>query len=409
MADIEKEFISVILVNADLTMALDAKVTEDWFQDPDHARVWKVVLDHYRKYAEVPSVSVIWQSYPNWRPTRVEKKVDWYVEAMQDSHLQYQMIEAIANAQDSLSDRKPRAAMTDLMQALGQLAPTMNRMADVVVNDTWEDRIDLYLDNKRYKGRLRGLPTGFPSLDRATMGLQDGQFNVLAGLPKVGKSTVLLAMSKAVHDYHKRPLVVSFEMGNEEQATRYDAMAAHVNYRDLLAGDMTKDQEKALVAAGIARQKLPPFLLSADIASTTTVSGIAAKIDQYRPHAVFVDGLYLMDDEMGEAKGSPSGIRNVTQGLKRLAQQKQVSITGTTQVNANKVTKASGVVSTSLFGSQTYAQDCDNMFAVEATDDYEVQKIKRLLGRNGPNIEVLILWDWSTGTFEELDMTGDTD
>ena len=110
MADIEREFISVILLEGDLTQALDAKITPEWFNDPDHARVWTLIQEHYRKYSEVPSASMVRQTYPNWKPIRVEQKVDWYVDAMVDSNLQYQLTLAIAEAQDALKPAVVRSA-----------------------------------------------------------------------------------------------------------------------------------------------------------------------------------------------------------------------------------------------------------------------------------------------------------
>lgn len=402
--DVESEFISVVVRQGDLTDALTAKVTEDWFQDAQHALVWRVIMEHYRRYSEVPGPTVIHSAYPNYRLIRVDKKLDWYLDQMRNSHLQASVIMALAEAQDHITDKKPRTAVEKLLIALQHMGVDMATMADLELTATWEDRMDLYDDLKRHKGQLRGYTTGFPSLDQATMGVQKKQFVVCCGLPKAGKSTLLLAMAVALHDAHYRPLFVGFEMSNEEQSARYDAMVAKVSYQSMLTGNLTSVEERRLTAAGSKRAGThPDFMMSADIASTTTVSGIAAKIDQYKPHVVFIDGLYLMDDELGEPKGSPAALRNITQGLKRLAQQKDVCIIGTTQVNANKVTKSGGVQAASLYGSQSFAQDCDMLIAVEATDDYETQKLKLLLNRNGPMAQILVLWDWATGTFEELE------
>ena len=45
-----------------------------------------------------------------------------------------------------------------------------------------------------------------------------------------------------------------------------------------------------------------PFIFSTDITSATTVSGIQAKIQQYQPDVVFVDGAYLMQSELPKSR-----------------------------------------------------------------------------------------------------------
>ncbi len=52
--------------------------------------------------------------------------------------------------------------------------------------------------------------------------------------------------------------------------------------------------------AMVLSKDMQPFIMSEDSSSLTTVGAISGKIQEYQPDAVFVDGIYLMDDENGE-------------------------------------------------------------------------------------------------------------
>ena len=52
------------------------------------------------------------------------------------------------------------------------------------------------------------------------------------------------------------------------------------------------------------RTNMEPFIISADISATTTPSGLSGKIDEHQTDIVYVDGVYLMENELGHQSGT---------------------------------------------------------------------------------------------------------
>ena len=71
--------------------------------------------------------------------------------------------------------------------------------------------------------------------------------------------------------------------------------------------------------------------LSADITATTTPSGLSGKIDEHRPDIVFVDGIYLMENEAGHQPGTAQAYTSLSRSMKRLAQRTGCPVVGTMQ------------------------------------------------------------------------------
>jgi len=184
---------------------------------------------------------------------------------------------------------------------------------------------------------------------------------------------------------------------------------AKVSHTGLMRGMSTKDEVARLDKALRMRKNRSPFHIVEDIASSTTVSSLSAKIKQHEPGIVFVDGVYMMDDEHGEPKGSPQALTNITRSLKRLAQQHKVPIVVTTQVLASKLSSRTSrrVTADAIGYSSSFVQDSDIVMSVERDPDYDDRSIVRvLLSRTSPHGEVTIKWDWDTMDFSEI---GDDD
>jgi hypothetical protein len=140
-----------------------------------------------------------------------------------------------------------------------------------------------------------------------------------------------------------------------------------------------------------------------DRSSLTTLSGLQAKISEYQPAAVFVDGVYMMEDENGEPPGSPRALTNITRGLKRLAQNRKIPIVISTQALAQK--SRGGVNMHSAGYTSSFAQDSDVILIVESCPEpnKDISKFFADKVRSGPKTETYVRIGWDRGCIERVD------
>lgn len=311
--------------------------------------------------------------------------------------------EGLTNAVGAYEDKDPKSAMQVLAQTLSRIAEDVPHSRDTDLTQTTSERLERYKSYKDFDGGLRGIPSGFASIDRATLGFQNGQLVTMVGPPKAGKSTIELLAAMAAHDYGEEPLLIGFEMPNEEQEERFDAIFSRISHKRLRSGELRKPEWDRLESAMVRLKDMQAFLLSSDSNSATTLTGVASKIEVLQPTILFVDGVYMMDDENGERKGSPQALTNITRGFKRMAMNLDIPIVISTQALSYKVSKKDGITADSIGYSSSFAQDSDVIIGVNKTDDEDINEISIVLARNAPKMKTFVQWDWETGRFEELD------
>lgn len=412
MADVESLLISAALRERDLKPALESKVTVEFFQDSDAAEVWGWVLEYWQEYSEVPTARALKREFPTFKLYRPTEPYQYYVDALRKRRRFALTADALMHAAGALDAGEVEDAIHHMGAGLVRVGTETSGLRDTNLNTTWQERVERYASWKNLDGALRGIPTGFPTLDRATLGLQPEQLVTFIGQAKAGKSTLMMTAAINAHEFGSTPLFVSFEMSNEEQEARHDAMRSGISYSKLLAGRLSQKEERKLRKTLERLEENPaPFLLSSDITSATTVSGLAAKLEQYRPDVLYVDGVYLMDDEEGEPKGSSQALTNLTRSLKRLAQRQRIPIVCSTQVLGWKVGRRTGITQDSIGYSSSFAQDSDVIIAVENDDpeDDTVKKLKIVAARAAARREVYIRWDWEHSSFTEMGEGGDPD
>jgi replicative DNA helicase len=193
----------------------------------------------------------------------------------------------------------------------------------------------------------------------------------------------------------------SFEMSNHEQQTRHDAMRSNISHARLTRGGLKTDEEARYQKALKRMENMHNFYLT-DSSSAQTVSGLSAKIEKIQPDVVFVDGVYLMIDEVSGEQNNALALTNITRNLKRLAQRTKKPIVVTTQVLEWKMKK--GRVSAGAIGySSSFYQDADVILALERQDpeDDSSRLFRVEASRNCGRVETELLWDWENGKFQE--------
>lgn len=405
MASIEHLVISKIIEEQSLHEAIRSGVKPVYFAN-EWEKVYQWVLDYNNQHGAVPSERAFHVAYGDIdiEDTSTETFSGLFDELV-DAYRSRTVIAAVSDAMGPLDKDDVAEAIAILSKGLQSASADTARLRDFNIIEHWEARYERYKEMRETPNALRGIPTGFSGLDRITHGLRPQQFVVMVGEPKRGKSLFELIMANACHRHGLRPMFISFEMSVAEQESRYDALNAKVPYDRILSGQLSEMEMERIRKSMVLSKNMQPFIMSEDSSSLTTVSAIASKIQEYQPDAVYIDGMYLMDDEHGEPKGSPQALTNITRGTKRLAQRFDIPIVGTSQVLSwklnNKRTRA--ITADSIGYTSSFVQDADLVLGVERNPDLDDQAIIRVVeARTAAHAEVHVKWDWQTMEFEEV-------
>ena len=401
----ETALINRAIQDESLAPLFERGVTGDWFTDNTERRIWNFLRDHHTKYQQLPSMEVLTSNFPTYSFQPVHDNVYFLIDQVIESKRKAIVHDFMRDAIEDIELRKDyNLAVSTVQRGIINLNDGgLARSNDVDITADAEKRYEDYLERKNLPNGLRGIPTGFPTIDSATSGLQKGQLIVVVAPPKTGKSTLALQVAHNVHMAGHVPVFQSFEMTNDEQVNRYDAMRARISHHRLRTGTLTAEEESRYAAKLRAMNMLKHKFWLTDSASALTVSGISNKVQTLQPEVLFLDGVYLMVDEQSGEANTPLALTNITRSLKRLAQTAQIPIVVSTQALSWKMKKGN-VTADSIGYSSSFFQDADVLFGLQRQDENidDTRILKVLASRNSGPMEVSMMWDWNTGEFREM-------
>lgn len=410
MANAEHLLISKVVQTGSVAEILESGIRPDHFNG-EYRTMWLWTLDFWRKHGALPTERSFKQEFGDFQFVNAEAEP--FSALIDEIYLAYKrehIVMSISSAMPLLNNNNVEDAFKKLSEGLQKASVETAHLRDINIIENWEQRLKKYEEIRNTPNSLRGIPTGFTGLDRITAGLRPQQLVTFVGEAKKGKSIMSLIMANAAHQHGVTPMFVSFEMSIEEQEARYDALLSGVPHSRILRGDLTNRDMEKIERALKLRKNMHPFIMTEDTASLTTISALAGKVQQYRPNILFVDGVYMMDDENGEPKNSALALTNITRALKRLAQRFDIPIVGTTQVLASKLNdkKSRAITADSIGYSSSFAQDSDLVLGVESDPDIDNQSIIRVvIARTAPKGEIRIKWDWEHMDFTEVEESED--
>jgi len=401
-ADNEVRLLSRAVRTRDISILLEAGVNDDWFFVDENKAVWRFIRQHWTKYQEVPTGVTVLDNFPTYRLLAVEDNIDYLLDQLIEYRKRQSTITVVQDASEAIASGDHNTAIAVLNQGVAKLLDEGSREStDIDLTLNAIQRFDEYLNVKTRPNGLLGIATGFRTIDQATAGLQPGQLITIIAPPKTGKSVLALQVAVNVHNDGFVPLFQSFEMNNIEQQHRHDAMRSHIAHSRLIRGALTKEEEARYQKVLEDMEGMHKFYLT-DAVSAMTVTGLAAKIDKLRPDIVFVDGVYLMVDEITGEQNSPQALTNITRGLKQLAMAKKIPIVISTQVLLWKMKKRQ--VSADAIGySSSFYQDSDVILGLQKQDEEDdtSRELRIVASRNCGPASSDLLWDWEEGKFEE--------
>lgn len=401
-ADNEVRLLSRAIRTRDITPLLEAGVEDNWFFVDENKQVWRFLRQHWTKYAEVPTAVTVKDNFPAYRLLAVEDSAEYLLDQLIEYRKRQSIIEVVQTSAEAIAGGDHNAALAVMNQGIARIADNgPSESTDIDLTENATQRFEEYLNIKTRPNGLIGFATGFKTIDEATAGLQPGQLVTIIAPPKTGKSVLAMQMAVNVHRDGFVPMFQSFEMTNMEQQHRHDSMRAQIAHSRLIRGNLNKDEEARYMKTLEEMEQMHKFYLT-DSVSAMTVTGLAAKIEKIRPDIVFIDGVYLMTDDVSGEQNTPQALTSITRNLKHLAMAKQLPIVVSTQVLLWKMKKRQ--VSADAIGySSSFYQDSDVILGLQKQDeeDDSSRELRIVASRNcGPATSDL-LWDWEEGKFEE--------
>lgn len=272
-----------------------------------------------------------------------------------------------------------------------------------VLLDTFNRLEQLYAN----KGKLVGLPTGFPDLDRMTAGLQNSDLIIVAARPSMGKTMLCLNLARHVALYDQVPVAIfSLEMSREQLALRLLSAEAELSGQRLRTGELDDDMWATLSNALGRLGEAPIFIDDTPGVSALEVRAKARQLKaQFDIGLVIIDYMQLMAGRRAENRQQE--ISDISRSLKALARELDVPVVALSQLSRAVESRTDKrPMLSDLRESGAIEQDADIVAFLYREDYYtkesqnpDVTELIVAKQRNGPTGTVNLLFKKDIGKF----------
>jgi replicative DNA helicase len=409
MPNFEKRLLTRATYDTNYEAVFDAGITEEMFLQPESRRVFSFAAAYYREHRSSPTPRVMKLEFPGYKlldPGDVEP-LSYCVERVRKDYAQHRADQYGDLAGAALDAKDPGRFFEVVAEAARFTAANEPAGKTVSMADLYGKYLDIWDSRANAPDGLIGIPAGFPTIDKATLGFQPQQLVTIAGLAGAGKSTLLMRMAREAQKKGFTSYFMSFEMNEEEQFGRYVAMEINVPYNKLISGKITADERERYKLAAERAAETSMFTLCTDIARSSTVPGLRSELEKKGvPQVAFIDGVYLMRDHQTKMSGADwNAMTNITREMKTMAQHLEIPVVMSTQALMSKTSRGSSKTHRRLDMyspgySSSFAQDSDVMFALEKDENEPFERIIRVTkARHAAPHAVRVRWEWATATF----------
>lgn len=251
---------------------------------------------------------------------------------------------------------------------------------------------------------MRGIPTGFTSLDNKLSGLQRSDLIILAARPSVGKTALALDIARQTALHHgSSVLIFSLEMSSNQLVDRMLAAESKVDAWKLRTGKVRSDSDFGKLRDALDRLSQAKIHID-DKAGNTVLNMRSVARRVKREHGldvIIVDYLQLMSPS-GRFKNSDNMVQHITEisrSLKILAREMDVPVIALSQLSRAVEQRGGKPRLSDLRDSGSIEQDADIVMFIHREREEN--------GRSN-NAEILIE-KHRNGPVGKIDMMFDTD
>ena len=431
--EVEEAVLGAMLIEpSSVDMALE-ELSPSCFYDPRHRMIYEAMSDLVNNHTSVDIVTVSAKLREKGNleavggPVAVaglsEKvgaaaHIEYYVKILKQKSIQRDLITASYEIlKDSYDDSVNMDLLIDEAQTKVYNAIQNNLKKDVqevgsIINDALRE-----VEKNQKNDGLSGVPSGFPSLDRVTMGWQRSDLIILAARPSVGKTAFALNLARNAAVDHNMPVAVfSLEMSALQLVMRLMTTESGLPADKLKGGIKLEDWDwKQLETRLAALSKAPLYI---DDTPSIPLMEFRTKVKRLVKskgvRLVIVDYLQLMQGPV-ELRGlREQEVAAISRTLKATAKELEIPIIALSQLSRNAVQRTGGTGKPQLSDlreSGSIEQDADMVIFIhrpdymglsESPEGKEATQIIIAKHRNGEVCDIDMLFKSEQVKFVEL-------
>ncbi len=421
---------SILIDKNAIYRVADMLVPED-FYSPAHEKIYSIIIELYEKRQPIDLLTLTSRlkemellkeiggsSYLAELTNRVatSSHVTSYATSVREKKILRDLIRASAEiAEDAFGSQN---AVEDLVDDIEQKILSISQKSApqnfLSVKDELKsayERID-----KLHEGgdKLRGIPTGFFTLDNKLSGLQKSDLIVLGARPSSGKTAFALDIARNAALKGHTVGIFSLEMSREQVIDRIISAESHVPLWHILTGRIQDDSEFSMIRNALdhlSTTKL--FIDDSPSLNILQMRSMARRLQvEHGLDLLIVDYLQLIRPRTN-SDNMVAQVTEISRGLKALARELKVPVLAVSQLSRNVEQRDHKVPRLSdLRDSGSIEQDADIVMFIyrkerdQSDGSTSVQNTTQILiakHRNGPIGEVDLHFDPERVTFKNID------
>ncbi len=265
------------------------------------------------------------------------------------------------------------------------------------------------------KDGIRGVPTGFKTLDNKLSGFQKSDLIILAARPAVGKTSLVLDIARRAALNHKVPVqIFSLEMGADQLVDRMVSAESEVDLWSIRTGKGLKESDFEDIGNAISRLSDAPVFINDEAGiNLMKMRSVCRRVkSEHGLGLVVVDYLQLMTP-MTKTDNVVTQVTEISRGLKQLAREMDVPVIALSQLSRAVETRGGRPRLSDLRDSGSIEQDADIVMFIHRDDKYNAESDKPNIAeiciekhRNGPVGICELFFDAKKTKYMDLESTG---
>ena len=429
--DAERALLGAIILKPEAMHDVSVTVYPESFYADKHAEIYRAILEVFSHGNPIDILSITNRLKQNEQLERIggasyltelietvpaAGNAQYYAELVQNKA----MLRGLINAADDIAElgySDPDNIDETLDQAEKKVYNVTNstttqkfKTIGSSLSEAWE-RFEHLNENQ---DAMRGVPTGFSSLDNLLAGLQKSDLVILAARPSMGKTTFALDLARnAALKFKQSVGIFSLEMSDQQLVDRMLAAEAGVNSWKLRTGKLKNDREFEAVQSAMTRLSEASIHIDDQPGNNILKMRSAARRlhNEHGLDLLIVDYLQLMSPT--SAKATDSLVQQVTEisrSLKILAREIDVPVVALSQLSRAVEQRGGKPRLSDLRDSGSIEQDADVVMFIHRDDkinkESERPNIAEILvekHRNGPVGSCELYFDSEHVRFLNLD------